>query len=109
MPTRIYKTADEALEAANLEIERLQYEWDMQRYSAFGVPIDKSRLNAPTQFAYEKHPHHNWPETLQPDYDYWEHFGGGQRPESQIQMIENLFNPSTATTFAGIGIPESQG
>lgn len=51
---RIYKTADEALEAANKEVARLQYEWDMQRYSAFGVPIDPNRLNPPKQFAYEK-------------------------------------------------------
>lgn len=54
MTTRTYKTADEALEAANKEVARLQYEWDMQRYSVFGVPIDKDRLNKPKQFAYEK-------------------------------------------------------
>ena len=53
MTTRTYKTADEALEAANKEVARLQYEWDMQRYSVFGVPIDKNRLNVPTQFAYK--------------------------------------------------------
>lgn len=107
MTTRTYKTADEALEAANKEIAQLQYEWDMQRYSAFGVPIDKSRLNKPKQFAYEKDEHADWPETLKPD---WEAVGveldGSIAPVDKLSYMQP-FNPDPIYVIPSVTINSS--
>lgn len=60
---REYKTAEEALEAANHHMEAAIEEINRRAFPARQFPI--------IQFAVRKpEPHHNWPETLKPNWNH---------------------------------------